>query len=408
MSEQGMSRAVAGAEASAISALRQTITNTVRLVVSPAGPPEWSGMDVRDYAGSLPADTGALIGYVPLASALWIDGTGSAYRIHYSTMNQHGQVATSTGAVFLPDGAAPHDGWPVLAWAHGTVGLADFCTPSAQPRLQRDSDYLSHWLSCGYAVVATDYVGLGTPGMLSYLNGRVTAHSIVDSVKALHGLAEEADDVRVAKRWAIVGQSQGAAAALNSARLATELCSGSGLEYRGVVATGTPAYSEYFMLLGGPALPPIPLPTQFSAYACFLLAAFIESRPDLQVEKILSPHGHHIVEQAQKLCYPAMRKRIRGQRLCKIFAAPVLSIPGIRKALAEYMSVPVKGYDRPIFLGHGLLDVDVPITLVLALYLRLKLRRQPVQIHIYPLRDHSGAMYAALPDVEKFLADILR
>ena len=36
----------------------------------------------------------------------------------------------------------------------------------------------------GYAVVASDYTGLGTPGLPAYLNGRSEAHNIVDVVKA--------------------------------------------------------------------------------------------------------------------------------------------------------------------------------------------------------------------------------
>ncbi len=73
--------------------------------------------------------------------------------------------------VFVPQGTPPEGGWPVLSWAHGTVGLGDACAPSRNPRSQRDANYLGHWLSQGYAVVATDYIGLGTPGVHPYLQG---------------------------------------------------------------------------------------------------------------------------------------------------------------------------------------------------------------------------------------------
>jgi len=36
------------------------------------------------------------------------------------------------------------------------------------------------------------------------------------------------------------------------------------------------------------------------------------------------------------------------------------TLPGVSEALDEYMGTPVSGYDRPIFLGAGLLDRDVP------------------------------------------------
>ena len=46
------------------------------------------------------------------------------------------------------------------------------------------SPYLTNWLSQGYAIVATDYVGLGTPGIHAYLDGPSAAHSVIDMVRA--------------------------------------------------------------------------------------------------------------------------------------------------------------------------------------------------------------------------------
>lgn len=115
--------------------------------------------------------------------------------------------------MFLPPGPAPEGGFPVIAWAHGTVGLGDDCTPSALPRTPRDDEYLSHWLAQGYVVVATDYAGLGTPGLMSYLNSVTTAHAVVDSVVAAHDMG-----LPLSPKWAIVGQSQGGGAAISSAR----------------------------------------------------------------------------------------------------------------------------------------------------------------------------------------------
>src|SRR3546814_10644469 len=61
-----------------------------------------------------------------------------------------------------------------------------------------------------------------------------TAHGVIDSVIAAHRM-----DLALSPKWAIVGQSQGGGAAVASARWATEFSAGSGLDYRGVVATGT-------------------------------------------------------------------------------------------------------------------------------------------------------------------------
>jgi hypothetical protein len=78
--------------------------------------------------------------------------------------------------------------WRALpAWAHGTVGIADVCAPSWAGRSEPDITYLNHWLDQGYAVVASDYQGLGTPGGHPYLTTRPEAYSVLDSVRAVEG-----------------------------------------------------------------------------------------------------------------------------------------------------------------------------------------------------------------------------
>lgn len=369
----------------------------------PTGTPHWSGMDVRDYRGPVPGTAGTLIRDTPLDAGLSVPGAAHSYRIHYSTLNQHDKMATSTGVVFVPKGKAPKGGWPVVAWAHGTVGLGDDCTPSAQPRSERDTAYLGHWLSRGYAIVGTDYAGLGTPGLMSYLNGRIEAHSIVDSVKAAQQMK-----LPLAKRWAIVGQSQGAGAALNGARYATELSRGSGLDYRGVIATGTPANIEQIVALSGPSFPPVTLPAGLNTYSTYILAGFSEARPDLHVDAILSPLGRQLVRTARTLCYPEMSKVMQGRKLTTLFVKPMSSIPNVRQALAAYMGTPYSGYDRPIFLGQGLRDIDVPAPSALSLYAQMRANDQPVELHVYPSQDHSGTVLASLPDSTPFLARIMK
>ena len=72
------------------------------------------------------------------------------------------------------------------------------------------------------------------------------------------------------------------------------------------------------------------------------------------------------------------------------------------------MATPYKGYDRPIFLGQGLRDVDVPAPSALSLYAQMKANNQPVTLHVYPADDHSSAVLASMPDSTPFLARILR
>ncbi|MCK0175023.1 S9 family peptidase [Mycolicibacterium sp. F2034L] len=364
--------------------------------------PDWSGLDARDYAGEIPAP-GALIRDVPLAPQLSVAGAGAAYRILYATRDQHDAPAVSTAAVFVPRGVAPAGGWPTVAWAHGTVGLGDDCTPSAQPRSARDNDYLTHWLEEGYVVVASDYTGLGTPGLMSYLNTVAAARAVADSVVAAHHLP-----VPLSPQWAVIGQSQGGAAAVGTARYADDFTRGTGLDYRGVVATGTPAGIENVVGQAGPdmALPPHLGPVA-NSYAAYILAGFREARPDLDVNSVLSPLGLAAAAKAETLCLAELGAELEGATPAQFFSAPLQSVPGVSEALAAYMGVPVDGYDRPIFLGVGLRDRDVPPNSSLTLADQLRDHGQDVTLRVYPEQDHSGTVPASLPDSTPFLRTAL-
>lgn len=364
-----------------------------------AAEPQWSGLDARSYNGLIPAP-GGLIESVPLAPELWVAGAGDAYRILYATIDQHQRPAVSTAAVFTPKSPPPQGGWPVIAWAHGTVGLGDSCTPSAHPRSERDNEYLTHWLDQGYAVVGTDYAGLGTPGLMSYLNSVTTARGVVDSVIAAHHMG-----LALSPKWAVVGQSQGGGAAIATARWATEFSAGSGLDYRGVVATGTPAGVENIVKQAGPQMTvPPELGPVANAYTAYIVAALREARPDLDVNRILTPAGRSATDQAETECVAELAAALEDMTLPGFFTAPLTSIPGAGEAVDAFMGIPADGYDRPIFLGVGLRDRDVPPSLTLRFNDQLTANGQDVTLKVYPDEDHSGTVLASLPDSTPFLA----
>ncbi|MGZ8178024.1 alpha/beta hydrolase family protein [Williamsia sp. SKLECPSW1] len=373
----------------------------------PAPPPEpapiWSGLDVREYTGPVPSQPGTLIRSVPLDPRLRLPDAGSATRVLYSTVDGLGRPAVSTGSITLPPGTPPPGGWPVLAWAHGTVGMGDDCAPSAQRPSPSDVGYLGHWLRRGYAIVATDYVGMGTPGPLYYLDGITAAHSVVDSV-----VAAEASGLPLARRWAVIGHSQGAGAALNAARRATEFSAGSGLDYRGVLATGVPANIESVVQTLGPQFPPVVLPRPLNAYVLYILAGLRAARPDLRLDDVLTGTGRGLVDRALTTCGKQLRTRTEGLDLRTVFRRPLASIPDVYGVLHRYLATPDSGYTRPVFIGQGLVDVNVPAPSALSLAAQMTANRQPLELHVYPAADHPAVLTAVLDDADRFLARILR
>lgn len=368
---------------------------------APNPTPTWSGLDTRQWDRPIPAP-GVTAATVALDPALSLPQSGRAVRQAYGTFDQHGRPAIATSAVFLPHGTPPPGGWPVVAWAHGTTGLGEDCAPSTQPRSDRDADYLGHWLDQGYAVVAADYAGLGTPGLLSYLNGQAAARGIVDAL-----VAARADGLPLSPTWALVGQSQGAGAALVAATRATELGGPAGLDYRGVVATGAPANIEHLFQWGGPGFPPVSLPAGLNLYAMYILAGFRDQHPELELDRFLTPRGREMVDAAETLCYASMREKIGDFQVSQALARPLTDIPDVFGLLRSYLGTPATGYDRPVFLGQGLLDLDVPAPSALSLAAEMTLNRQPLELHVYPDRDHSGTVQAATPDATGFLDRVM-
>lgn len=368
---------------------------------------------------SVPASPGEHIAQVPLDESLRLANAGAQYRVAHSTTDQRGKVVASTGAIFLPKGTPPEGGWPVLAWAHGTVGMDDICAPSINDRGERDSAYLNHWLSQGYAIVATDYAGLGTPGLMSYLNSQATADSVVDSVIAAHKAdlsealpAESKGQPVLSKKWAVIGQSQGGGAALNVAHGATSRSQPAGLDFRGTVATGAPAYIEEIVLAGGPTFPAIPLPAGLNSYALYILAGFREANPDIDVDSALTKEGRKMVDASLKSCLSETADAVRGTNLARAFKKPLRDVPGLPEALRNYMATPTTGYDRPVFLGHGLADMDVPTPIGLSLNTEMWLkqfsgspRNARVEVRWYPT-DHGGTVPASQVHSTPFLKSI--
>jgi pimeloyl-ACP methyl ester carboxylesterase len=140
----------------------------------------------------------------------------------YRSVDSHGKATAVSGSIALPKGKAPKGGWPVVTWAHGTTGIADVCAPTRDDGTEPVHAYsayafplLNRWLKAGYAVLRTDYQGLGTPGTHGYLIGVDEGRSTLDIVRAARKLYP-----KLSKRYAIAGHSQGGHAALWAGYLA--------------------------------------------------------------------------------------------------------------------------------------------------------------------------------------------
>ncbi|MDH6679470.1 pimeloyl-ACP methyl ester carboxylesterase [Rhodococcus sp. LBL1] len=343
------------------------------------------------FASSTDTVPGTVVETRDLDRSAWIPGAASGIRVTYWTTGPLSRPALSTGAVFLPPGQPPPGGWPVVSWAHGTVGLADRCSPTVTGKI--GGPYLGYWLAQGYAIVATDYLELGATGMHPYLDGPSEAHSVVDMVRAARAV-----DPDLSPRWVVLGQSQGGQAAMVTASLATRYAPE--LDYRGGVATGAPSNLENLVPLVRPGFPRLPL-TGTTVFVSYIVAGLHAARPDLDIDGYLTDVGRAAVRAAESECYEQMAPQLQNVSVGDLVVRPV-DDPAVLAALRDMLEVPTAGYDRPVFLGQGLTDEVVPAPLALKLAADLAANHQPVTFHTYPT-GHLDTMFASLPETTAFV-----
>src|ERR1700686_1157292 len=133
----------------------------------------------------------------------------TAVRILYHSLDATGGDVATSGVVLIPAGTPPAKGWPVIAWAHGTSGVARLCAPSAMKDVYYGAEGLMPMVAAGFAVVATDYHGLGTDGgPHQYVNKVAQAHDVVYSIPAARAAVRS-----LGSKWVADGHSQGGLAA---------------------------------------------------------------------------------------------------------------------------------------------------------------------------------------------------
>jgi pimeloyl-ACP methyl ester carboxylesterase len=170
----------------------------------------------------LPAQNGAIIRSEPLTT--WLGKTElvvTATRILYRSTSRKGSPIAVSGSVLVPTAAWKGPGErPVIGYAVGTQGIGDSCAPSRQIRegFEYEGMFMAGLLARGYALAVTDYEGLGTPGMHTYMDRVSQGHTVLDAVRAAERLP--GTGLSTASPVGIVGYSQGGGAAASAAELA--------------------------------------------------------------------------------------------------------------------------------------------------------------------------------------------
>ncbi|MDC5696556.1 NPCBM/NEW2 domain-containing protein [Intrasporangium calvum] len=182
------------------------------------------GLSFYSTPSSLPSGNGAIIRSEP--SEFWISPLklvkvdATVTRMMYRTTDRSGTPIAVTGQLLVPNtswtGSGPR---PVVAFAVGTQGVGDQCAPSVQTTVgtEYEAPFITGLVDRGYAVVITDYEGLGTQGMHTYMIRESQGHAVLDGVRAAFRLANTG--LSASAPVAITGYSQGGGAAASALEL---------------------------------------------------------------------------------------------------------------------------------------------------------------------------------------------
>jgi Secretory lipase len=205
----------------------------------------------------------------------------SVTRILYHSRSAQGADVASSGAVLYPEGHPPPGGWPVIAWAHDLRGIAPQCAPSLSRNLQNGS-LLSMYVNLGYAVVATDYTGLGTAFPNAFSDMQSNGGDVIYSIPAARAAVPQ-----LGARWIAIGTGDGSRAVIAVGELESQMHDPG---YLGSIAVGDLAdLQERYQRPDEESL-------IFLAYG--IKAVF----PDFRLHAVLTDQGQAFLTHLQEAC----------------------------------------------------------------------------------------------------------
>jgi hypothetical protein len=348
------------------------------------------------WDGKLPSQPGVMLRQEPMPAQPDITHASRVLRILYTSSDARWRsgILPVSGSLYLPQGRTPKGGWPLVAWAHGTLGVADSCAPSWTGYRPRDATYLDEWLNRGFAVVATDYQGLGGPGPHPYTIWEAEGRSVLDGVRA----ATSAYKGQIANVVIITGQSQGSGAALGATRLAPTYAPDVGL----IAGIATGVISTF---PDGPYHLKIGLGYTASSIITRMVGGDLKDGSPAP-DDLVTDKGRLVLASVRTSC-TAVFRRVESQEGVTIdnaFKSPA-EVRGL--LLPTRDMTPVK-MPVPVFLGTGLADSTIPPQLQYGAAVALCSAGSHLIWHTYPGATHEGGVHAALLDEVAFVRAALR
>ncbi|SDG78533.1 lipase family protein [Microbacterium pygmaeum] len=214
-------------------------------------------------------------------------------RMLYTTRDALGAPAIASALVIVPNENRP-GARPVVAWNHGTTGVARGCAPSlrTESATRWAIPSLNEAISRGWVIVASDYSGQGTEGVFPYLIGLGEARSSLDAVLA----AREIEGLALRPETVAWGHSQGGHAALWMAQIASSYAPDIEMRGTAVLAPVTDPVALADELTSGEAT------ALLSVLISWVLVPYADTYADVDLERYIAPGSRAIVREMTQRC----------------------------------------------------------------------------------------------------------
>lgn len=355
---------------------------------------------------SRPADAGELISRKAITDLdpVLAAAAGRADRMTYRSRSLNGDAIIVSGVFLAPKGQPPRGGWPIVSWGHGSSGISDSCAPSTVANRAGKIDlygyggFVAELLKAGYAVVATDYEGLGTPGDHPYIIADSEGRGMIDAVRAaVYG------EPTLSTSWFAVGHSQGGQAAIAAGELAPTW--GKGLDFRGTVGLAPVTNVGAAYSYGSPG----PVDRGFYLLA---LQGLKTQVPSLRYEDYLGSEALRMLPET------AHERTLRiwedfsanlGAKLTDFQFTPQSPEAALKlQKLLDAQSVPRGRAFAPMLLLQGDQDPSIKIAVTRQAVQNARFAGTTAEFRIYPGKDHYSVLATeddggAATDVVKWL-----
>lgn len=320
---------------------------------------------------------------------------GRAWRVLYLSTGLDGAPIAVSGIVVAPEGQPPPGGWPVVAWAHGTSGIASRCAPSLFDEHGQDRiPELAALVDAGAVVVATDYPGLGTPGPHPYLVGQSEGRAVLDAARAASVLLPG----EASRTTAVYGHSQGGHASLFASIAAAEYAPE--LDLVGVAAMAPPTalgelLNDDIGEVDGVVL------------TAFAVASWSAIFPQADEATIVDPLARPFVADFADLCVVTTAQGLSAvpdvlALEVGFLATDPTTAPGWGELLTENAPGDVPP-SVPFLVAQGETDTLVRPDVTKAYVDQQCGRGANIELYTYAGVDHFGVRTAAAPDVLRWL-----